>query len=87
MTLCQVSRAHTACAFSRVQLFEASWTLPHQAPLSTGFPRQEYWSGLPFAPPRDLTDPEIKPASPALQVDSLPLVPPGKLMHSWRAPI
>ena len=37
------------------------------------FPRQEYWSGLPFPPPGDLPDPGIEPASPALQVDSLPL--------------
>ena len=39
---------------------------PHQAPLSMGFPRQKYWSGLPFPSPRDLPDPGIKPASPAL---------------------
>ena len=44
-----------------------------QALLSMGFSRQEYWSGLPFAPPGDLTDPRIKPRSPALQVGSLPL--------------
>ena len=37
----------------------------HQAPLSMGFPRQEYWSGLPFPSPGDLSDPGIKPASPA----------------------
>ena len=43
-------------------------------PLSMGFSRQEYWSGLPFAPPGDLTDPGIKPTS-ALQVDSLPSEP------------
>ena len=40
------------------------WTVAHQAPLSVGFPRQEYWSGLPS--PEDLPDPGIKPASPAL---------------------
>ena len=40
-----------------------SWTVAHQAPLSMGLPRQEYWSGLPFPPPGDLPDPEIKPAS------------------------
>ena len=53
----------------------------HQAPLSTGFFRQERQSGLPFPPPRDLPNPGIKPislASPALQAGSLPLVPPGK---------
>ena len=44
-----------------------------QAPLSMGFSRQEYWSGLPFPPPGDLPDPGIEPTSPALQADSLPL--------------
>ena len=47
---------------------------PHgvgQIPLSMEFPRQEYWSGLPFPPPGDLPDPRIKPGSPALQADSL----------------
>ena len=45
----------------------------HQAPLSTGFPRQEYWNGLPFPSPGDLPDPGIEPTSPAWLVDSLPL--------------
>ena len=44
----------------------------HQAPLSMGFPSQEYWSGLTFPSPGDLPYPGIKPASPGLQVDSLP---------------
>ena len=44
-----------------------------QAPLSRGFPRKEYWRGLPFPSPGDLPDPGIKPRSPALQADSLPL--------------
>ena len=46
----------------------------HQAPLSMGFFRQEYWSGLPFLPPGDLPNPGIEnviPVSPALQEDSL----------------
>ena len=43
----------------------------HQAPLSMGFSRQEYWSGLPLPSPGDLSNPEIKPRSPALQADSL----------------
>ena len=47
------------------------WTVAHQAPLSMGFSRQEYWSGLPCPPPGDLPDPGIKPRSPALQADSL----------------
>ena len=49
--------------FSRVQLFVTLWTVAHQAPLSTGFSRQEYWSGLPCPPPGDLPDLGIKPAS------------------------
>ena len=60
--------------FSRVQLFATLWTAAHQAPLSMGFLRQEYWDGLPFPPPGDLPDTGIKPespASPALQADSL----------------
>ena len=54
------------------------WTGSLQAPLSMGFPRQEYWSWLPFPSLADLPDPGIKPASPALQVVSLPTEPPGK---------
>ena len=57
--------------FSRVQLFVTLWPVAHQAPLSMGFSRQEYWSGLPCPPPGDLPDPGIKPGSPALQADSL----------------
>ena len=49
-----------------------SWTVARQAPLSIGFSRQEYWSGLPFPSPGDLSDPGIKPGSPELQADSLP---------------
>ena len=45
------------------------WTVSHQIPLSMGFPRQKYWSGLPFPSPGDLTDPRIEPVSPALQAD------------------
>ena len=49
--------------FSHVQLFATPWTVAHQAPLSIGFSRQEYWSGLPCPPPGGLPHPEIKPAS------------------------
>ena len=48
------------------------------APLSMGFSRQEYWSGLLFLSPEDLPDQGIEPGSPAWQVDSLPPVLPGK---------
>ena len=53
------------------------WTVAHQAPLSMGFFRQEYWSGLPFLSPGDLPNPRIKPRSPALQAVSLLFEPPG----------
>ena len=61
--------------------FETPRTVARQAPLSVGFPRQEYWSGLQFLISGDLPDPGIKPvspASPALQVDSFTTGPPGK---------
>ena len=45
------------------------WTAAHQAPLPVGFSRQEYWSGLPFPSPGDLSNPGIKPGTPALQAD------------------
>ena len=45
------------------------WTVACQGPLSMGFPREEYWSGLPFPSPGDLPDPGIKPGSPTLQAD------------------
>ena len=57
---------------SRVRLFAALWTVACQAPLSMGFSRQEFWSGLPCHPPGDLPVPGIDPVSLALQVDSLP---------------
>ena len=50
--------------FSHVWLFVTLWTVALQAPLSMGFSRQEYWSGLPCPPPGDLPNPGIKPASP-----------------------
>ena len=61
------------------------WTIGCQAPLSVGFPRQEYWNGLPFPSPGDLPDPGIEPASPVspvLQEDSLPTEPLGKPLAS-----
>ena len=70
-----------AQSLSRVQLFAALWPVAHQAPLSMGFSRQEYWRGLPFPPPRDLPDPRIKPTSPvapALAGRFFATEPPGK---------
>ena len=65
-------------SLSGVQLFATLWTVARQAPLSMGFSRQEYWSGLPFPSPGDLPDPGIEPGSPALQADTLTFEPPGK---------
>ena len=77
-SLCLLSR------FSHVQLFATLWAVACQAPLSTGFSRQEYCSGLPCPPPGDLPNPGIKPMSlksPHWQAGSLPLMPPGKIQE------
>ena len=66
---------------SCVHLFTIPWTVAHQAPLPMGFPRQEYWSGLLFPPPGDLSNPGIKPMSsapPALAGGYFTTEPPGK---------
>ena len=66
--------------FNHVSLFATPWTVARQAPLSMGFSRQEYWSGLPCPPPGELPDPGIQPCLLYLlhwQVASFPLVPPG----------
>ena len=81
--MCGLSR------FSRVQLFATPWTVACQAPLSMGFSRQEYWSGLPFPSPGDLPNPGSNPhlsRLPHWQVGSLPLAPSGKprtYVHLW----
>ena len=75
MRVCMLSR------FSYVRLCKTLWTTAHQAPLSMGFSRQEYRSGLLCRPPGDLPEPGTELASltsPALQVGSLLQVPPGK---------
>ena len=66
-------------SLSHVRLFVTPCTVARQAPLSTGFSRQECWSGVPFPSPGDLPDPGIKPESPTLQAGSLPSDPPGGL--------
>jgi len=75
------------------QPFATLWNVACQAPLSMGFSRQEYWSGLSCPSPGDLTNQEIKPGSPAtpsLQADSLPseladiaICPCGDCMQNW----
>ena len=69
------------CSLSWVRRFVGLWAAAHQAPLSIGFSRQEYWSRLPFPSPGDLPDPGTEPTSavsPALQADSFTTEPPGK---------
>ena len=58
-----------------LRLFATPWTVGHQAPLSMGFPRQKYCSGLPFPSPGDLLDPGIEPESPALAAGFFTLAP------------
>ena len=66
-----------AQSLRRVWLFETQWTLAHEAALSMGFSRQDYWCGLLWVSWGDLPNPGIEPTSPALQMDSLPLGKPG----------
>ena len=58
------------------------WTVAHQALLFMEFSRQEYWSGLPFPSPGDLSDPGIEPGSPTLQADALLTGPSGKTRYN-----
>ena len=71
------SKKRAAMSLSSFLTHQTPWTTAHQAPLSTGFSRQEYWSGLPFPSPGDLPDPRIEPESPALQADALLSAPQG----------
>ena len=79
MELYSLSYNSQVKSLSRVQLFATPWTIAYQAPLSMGFSRQEYWSGLPFPSPGDLPDPRIEPGSPASQIDALLSEPLGIL--------
>ena len=75
----QFSSHVSMCVLNRVRLFVTLLTVAHQAPLSMGFPRQEYWSGLPFPPPGDLPNLGIKPTSfvsPALAGRFFTTMPP-----------
>ena len=71
----QLWRNHTdpPASNSVVQLFVTPWTVVHQAPLSMGFSRQEYWIELPFPSLGDLPDSGVSVSSPAWQVDFLPI--------------
>ena len=78
----------SAQMLTRGRLFATPWTVARQAPLSTEFSRQAYWSGLPLPPPGDLPSLGIKPmspVSPALQADFLPAEPSGKPLFSLKS--
>ena len=76
-------------SLNRVWFFVTPWTVAHQAPLSMGFSRQEYWSGLPFPSPGDISDPRTEPVSPGLAGRFFTTEPPGKprlkqcYIHYW----
>ena len=72
-----------AWLLSYIQLFVTLWTVAHQVPLSTGFSRQEYWSGLPFPSLGDLPIPGIKPGYPVLAGGFCTTEPPGKPIYLW----
>ena len=61
LAVLQFPRACMLSRFSRVHLFVTPWTVAHQAPLSMGFSRQEYWRGLPFPPPGNIPNPGFEP--------------------------
>ena len=67
-----------------VSLWQPPWTVAHQARLSMGFSRQEYWSGLPFPSPGDLLDLGIEPDSPVLAGRFFTTEPPGKPLGKYK---
>ena len=81
MCVCMCVRMRARVCAQLCLTLATPWTVVCQAPLSMGFSRQKYWSGLPFPPPGNLPSPEIESMSlesPALQAVSLPTEPPGK---------
>ena len=80
MNTCARVRAHSVVSDS-----VTPWTVARQAPLSMGFSRQEYWSGLPCPPPGNLPNPGIESASPGLPADSLLLSHEGSPMKTYLA--
>ena len=78
------------CSVAKLRLIFGQWTVACQSPLSMGFSRHKYWSGLPCPPPGDLPNSGMEsasPASPALQADSLPTELRGKPLYNRKAPI
>ena len=72
------TKSYVCVSHSVVSDAATPWTVAHQAPLFMEFSREEYWSGLPFSPPGDFTDPGIEPTSPSLAGEFFTTAPPGK---------
>ena len=81
--LCYITYAYMlhARSLSFVQVFATPWTIAQQAPLSTGLSRQEYWNGLPFPSPWDLSNPGIEFKSAVLVGEFFTTEPTGKLLY------
>ena len=77
---------HTCSVASAVSDSATLWTVVHQTPLSMGFSRQEYLSGLPCPFPGDLPDPGIEPVSPTLTGGFFTTEPPGKPLYLTHIP-
>ena len=81
--ICNLTTIYTSgfchrCLVIKSNSFATPWIVAHQDPLSMGFPRQKYWTGLPFASSGDLHDPDIEPPSPILAGGFFTIEPPGK---------
>ena len=86
MCLCVCAHA-CMCVLSHILFFVTPWTVAGQVPLSTEFSRQEYWSGMLFPTPGDISEPGIEPtllASPALLGGFFTTAPPGKSLLGSR---
>jgi len=81
--ICKNNNEIHCCLFSHVWLFVTPQTVACQTPLSTGFPRQEYWSGLPFPSLGDLPNLGIEPTSPALAGRYFATEPTWNLKLTW----
>ena len=79
----KINKKNESISHPVVSVSVTPWTVAHQAPLSMGFSRQEYWSESSFPPPGEFSDAGIEPGSPALQVDSLPSEAPENLNEIW----
>ena len=86
-SICSIQPNSVLCLVAQLcPTFVTLWTVAHRLLCPWGLSRQEYWSGSPCLPPRDLSNPGIEPWSPVLQADSLPADLPGKPSSTWLGP-